>query len=93
MQTSKLNLIYRLKEIAATLASVSDQQTLSDSIGQMIDKIVQVRYIGLYLLEQESGILRMLLAKGFTKKEQALAEATAFERHPGWVFKNKKMLW
>lgn len=92
MQTSKLNLIHRLKEIAATLASVSDQQTLSDSIGQMIDKIVQVRYIGLYLLEQESGILRMLLAKGFTKKEQALAEASAFERHPGWVFKNKKML-
>lgn len=92
MQTSKLNLIHRLKEIAATLASVSDQQTLSDSIGQMIDKIVQVRYIGLYLLEQESGVLRMLLAKGFTKKEQALAEASAFERHPGWVFKNKKML-
>ena len=34
----------------------------------------------------------MYSAKGFTEEERQQAERTSWDRHPGWVFRNKQVL-
>jgi signal transduction histidine kinase len=53
---------------------------------------VDVEYWGLYFYDKSLDKFSMYGAKGFTEKEREEAERTAKHRHPGWVFRNKKML-
>jgi PAS domain S-box-containing protein len=92
VKSDTIELVSKLGIIASTLSSITDLQTLSDSIGVVVDTIVNVRYNGLYLIDLESGKLKMLLAKGFTKEEQQKAEDTAMDRHPGRIYKTQEVL-
>ena len=91
-KSDNIELVTKMGIMASTLSSITDLQTLSDSIGVIVDTIVNVKYNGLYLIDLESGKLKMLLAKGFTKKEQQIAEDTAMHRHPGRIYKTQEIL-
>ncbi len=80
MAHTNIELVSKLGVIASTLSSITDLPTLSNSIREIVDSIVNVRYYGLYLIDQNSGKLRMYLSKGFNKEEQQRAEDTAWDR-------------
>jgi anti-anti-sigma regulatory factor/putative methionine-R-sulfoxide reductase with GAF domain len=81
-----------LAGIATEVTSALDEEALSIAVQRAIDRLIQVEYSGLFFFDPEIGRLRMLYARGFTKEERAEAESTAMDRHPGWVFKSRKML-
>jgi len=90
---TKEDLVIKLGEIATDLSSITDLTALEKTIAKTVDSIVDVEYWGLYFHDRSSGELKMLSAKGFSKKEIKEAERTAKERHPGWVYSTKEMLY
>jgi len=90
---NKEDLVKKLGEIAADLSSISDLQALDKTVTKIVDSIVEVEYWGLYFNDKKSDKFVMLSSKGFSVKEIAEAEKTAKERHPGWVFCTKQMLY
>ncbi len=47
-------------------------------------------YFGMYLFNEREHKLKMMMASGFSPEERKLAEETALERHPGYVYKTGK---
>lgn len=47
-------------------------------------------YFGMYLFDEKHEKLKILMASGFSDEERRLAEETAMERHPGYVYKTGK---
>ncbi len=91
-QNTRFELIRQLAGEAALLASAKSVETLATTVEQLLDKFVSAEYTGLYLLDAETQQLRLYSAKGFTEEERRAAEASAMDRHPGWVLRNATML-
>ncbi|PCI95968.1 MAG: hypothetical protein COB15_11545 [Flavobacteriales bacterium] len=91
--SSKTLLVKKLGEIAADLASIRDLSGLERTITKTVDSIVKVEYSGLYFFDFKIKKFKMMCAKGFSDDEKIEAERTAMDRHPGWVFNTKKMLY
>ncbi|MCH2023376.1 MAG: response regulator [Saprospiraceae bacterium] len=92
MDNTNIELVSNLGVIASTLSSITDLQTLAESVNRIVDSIVEVEYNGFYLVDQETGKLKLYHAKGLSESEKRTAEKTAMNRHPGWVFLNKEVL-
>ena len=92
MDNTNIELVSKLGVIASTLSSVTDLQTLAISVNRIVDTIIDVKYNGFYLVDQETNKLKLYYAKGMTKSEQQEADSTAMDRHPGWVYLNKEVL-
>lgn len=92
MNEPNLKLVSKLGLIASTISSVKDLKSLTRSINLIVDSIIDVKYNGLYFFDEKKENLILHHAKGFNENERKNAEKTAFERHPGWVIKNKKPL-
>ena len=92
MNNTNIELVSKLGVIASTLSSIEDSQTLALSVNQIVDTIIDVKYNGLYLFDASAGKLKLHYAKGLNKEEQRIAEQTAMQRHPGWVYQNKEVL-
>ncbi|MCH2022450.1 MAG: PAS domain S-box protein [Saprospiraceae bacterium] len=92
MDYTNIELVSKLGIIASTLSSITDLDTLSKSINEIVDSIVDVEYNGLYFLDPYSQKLKLYSAKGFSEEERQEAEATSWDRHPGWVFRSKEVL-
>ena len=92
MQEDNIELVNKLGVIASTLSSITDMETLANSIHQIVDTIVEVEFTGLYFVSKNKDSLELIEAKGFNTNEKKLAEKTAMSRHPGWVFKHQELL-
>jgi transcriptional regulator with GAF, ATPase, and Fis domain len=92
MDNTNIELVSKLGVIASTLSSIEDLKTLALSVNRIVDTIIDVKYNGLYFFDQDIGKLQLHYAKGLNKQEQRIAEQTAMERHPGWVYQNKEVL-
>ncbi|MFM1932252.1 MAG: hypothetical protein RL226_1555 [Bacteroidota bacterium] len=57
-------------------------------VEKTLDELMVMEYSGLYLYNQDTERLELLVAKGFTEDERLAAESTAMERHPGKVFQS-----
>ncbi len=90
---SKEDLIIKLGEIAADLSSIRDLKALEKTVAKTVNSIVDVKYWGMYFYDESTNNFYMLSAKGFSIEERDEAEKTAIDRHPGWVFESKKMLY
>jgi len=72
--------------------SLQELSELAESAEKILDKIIQVEYSGFYLYDFHTNLFNLLVAKGLTEGERLEAERTAKERHPGFVFHEKKVL-
>ncbi len=80
----------QLEPLLARITQASSLQQLAQSILEILKKDFRFKSTGFYFVNPDSGKLELLLAEGLTKEECAIAEATAMDRHPGWVIRNQK---
>ncbi len=92
MNKTNIELVSKLGVIASRLSSITDIPTLSTSMNDIVDSIIVSKYNGLYFYNEDKQKLELHLAKNFTKEEMQIAEATAMDRHIGWVFRNNEVL-
>ncbi len=81
-----------LAEAARRLGAVSSLGDLVHQCETLLEHFSNFEYNGLYLRDLESGALRLFYAHGFTDAERVAAEASAWDRHPGWVMRNRSTL-
>ena len=87
-----LVMVALLTEVAGKLASVRSFEEMVQSVIAVLEQIIAVEYTGFFLVDPEDGTLRLVAARGFSEREQAEAQRTATERHPGWVVRNAQIL-
>lgn len=88
-ESAKMRLV---NELARSLTAILEWPTLLSRILSELHKAVPSDYAGLYLYDDKSGTLRLVATRGFSDQEAREAEATAMERHPGWVVANRRTL-
>lgn len=86
------NILSHLIPITQSLGRARNLDELATGIYEIVERIVSVEYSGIYLMDFARQELRLLFMKGFTPEEQQEAQKTAWERHPGWVVRNKQLL-
>ncbi|MGB1274803.1 MAG: histidine kinase dimerization/phospho-acceptor domain-containing protein, partial [Nannocystaceae bacterium] len=87
-----IEVVDQLSTIAACFATVKDLTSFVEQVESAIESLVDVEYTGLYLWDYEEDRLRLFYAHGFSEKERNDAERTAWERHPGHVFRTQETL-
>ncbi|MEQ1564180.1 MAG: ATP-binding protein [Myxococcota bacterium] len=87
-----LQTVERLSSIAGDFATVTDLRSLAAQVERALESLVSVEYHGLYLWDFEENRLRLLVARGFSEQERSWAEVTAWDRHPGAVFRSRRDL-
>jgi len=91
-EKDRIQIINKLSRFSAGYGHIRDLKSLAKAVGEILDELMFVDYSGLYLFDPIENKLKLLVAKGFTEEEKLEAEKTAMERHPGYVFKTKKLL-
>lgn len=86
------DIIKKLDKIVDCFSRVKDINTLIHTTEEVMEENFSAEYRGLYLYNSETDKLELHYTSGFSREERAGAEHTAMERHPGWVFKNRKPL-
>ena len=79
-------------QYAESITAADTLEHLVELVEEFIEHFVPIDYSGIFLYDPELDRLRLYYAKGFTEEEFKASDASLMERHPGWVFKNKKML-
>jgi hypothetical protein len=54
-------------------------------------RLIDIEYTGIFIWDFQVSRLRLLFANGFTEEERLEAERTAWERHPGRVFRSQEV--
>lgn len=85
-------ILEHMAQVMTSLGAVRTLDALAETVHQAIEDTVVVEYSGVYMLDYVSQTLRTWRMKGFSPEERAEAERTAWERHPGWVMRNKQIL-
>ena len=78
--------------ISELIVTAKDAESLSKALYEIIDGYIEVPHSALFLWDQKDAKLKVFGSSGFTKEELIEVESTALDRHPGWVFKNRKPL-
>mgnify|MGYP001585124507 CR=1 FL=1 len=86
---SQLSFYNKISELIVT---AKDAESLSKALYEIIDGYIEVPHSALFLWDQKDAKLKVFGSSGFTKEELVEVENTALDRHPGWVFKNRKPL-
>jgi signal transduction histidine kinase/CheY-like chemotaxis protein len=92
LDKTKDHILAVLNNLTESIASASDAETLCDALFKIVDDFVEVRYSGIYLWDYKENRLKLYNTKGFTEEDRINSEKSALERHPGWVFRNRKSL-
>ncbi len=79
-------------QIAGRIGVSATLEALVRTSADILDRFAQVTYRALYLFDFEEQRMRLFHARGFTDEERAVAEATALDRHPGWVMRTQQPL-
>lgn len=88
-ETHKLRLV---NELSRSLSAILEWPTLLARILTQLRAVVTFDYAGLYFYDEKEDRLRLVATWGFSDQEAREAEATAMERHPGWVLRHRKTL-
>jgi PAS domain S-box-containing protein len=84
--------ITRLGQIAARIGAVRGLNELAEACVDVLARLGGYTTDGLYLKDLDDGALRLLAAPGLGDDERARAEATAGQRHPGFVLRTGQPL-
>lgn len=77
-----------LAGVAARIGVAETLESVADACEDVLKRFAEFDFTGLYLVDVESGRLRMLGSHGLTDAELRAAEETAHERHPGLVLRS-----
>ncbi len=92
-QTERTALLAITAEIARVFLDARDIEGIGAALDAVIDKLAYSEMVGFSLVEPESGRLRLVYARGFRDEEETrMAEASAWERHPGDVIRSGLVL-
>lgn len=86
-------LISTIADFTARVLGVTTIEELLIHVQDFIDSNFNTIQTAIYLYSQSENKLRMYHTKGFNDEEVSVAEETALERHPGWVFKTGEILY
>jgi signal transduction histidine kinase/CheY-like chemotaxis protein len=86
------NILDTLERLTGSIASASSAEELCDAMFKVVDDFVEVKFSGIYLWDFQEARLKLYNTKGFTEEDRINSERTAYDRHPGWVFKHRKSL-
>ncbi|MBK7866427.1 MAG: PAS domain S-box protein [Ignavibacteriales bacterium] len=81
-----------LEEVTVLFSTATTIEEFASAFDVFVEDYGNIERTGLYLIDPYTNSLRLLHAKGFTESERLEAEKTAWDRHPGWVNKNRKEL-
>jgi PAS domain S-box-containing protein len=84
--------VNRLAQIAARLGAARSIEELALGCEDVLAGLGGYSANGLYLVDLETGALRLLAARGLADDERVQAEATAMDRHPGYVLRTGQPL-
>jgi signal transduction histidine kinase len=84
------DLFIALRPVVEKVARASTVRELAMASLEAIETVMDVEFTGFYFLNPQTKTLELLLAKGLSEPERLRAEATALERHPGQVIRDKK---
>lgn len=93
MENDLISTLTVIEKLVESFANIESFDLLIETIKVQIDLIAKHDTTGLYLYNENEHKLKLFYAKGFSKEEIENAEATALERHPGYVFKTGEVLW
>jgi len=84
-------LISYLGKVSSNISAIDNIDDLVLEISKIIEELIQADVTAIYFWNPTLKKLILHQAKGLTQEDINNAEASAMERHPGWVFKNKKL--
>ena len=91
MTEDQEELISYLGKVSATISSIDNVDSLVLEISKIIEELIKVEVTAIYFWDPRLKKLILHKAKGLTEDDIKNAEASAMDRHPGWVFRNKKL--
>lgn len=91
MTEDQEELISYLGKVSATISSIDNVDSLVVEISKIIEELIKVEVTAIYFWDPRLKKLILHKAKGLTEDDIKNAEASAMDRHPGWVFRNKKL--
>jgi PAS domain S-box-containing protein len=74
-------------------SNVESTNALSREVELAFEELVPHEYSGIYLFNEKTEKLELVIAHGFTEEERLEAEVTAMERHPGMVYRSGETLY
>ena len=81
-----------LAKTAARIGEVKTLESLTEACEGVLKHFSDFVFNGMYLLDVDSGKLRMFNAAGLTEQERQRAEAAAQDSHPGFVLRTGQSL-
>ena len=88
----QLGILNRLNAFTSQYSSIHSIDELAVKVEEVLDDLIDIEFSGLYLFDFNDQRLKLLVARGFNEQELKEAERTAMDRHPGYVFRTKKIL-
>ncbi len=88
-ETRKLRLV---NELSRSISAILEWPTLLARTFTQLQAVASFDYAGLYFYDEKEDRLRLVATWGFSDQEAREAEATAMERHPGWVLRHRQTL-
>ncbi|MBU6153520.1 MAG: PAS domain-containing protein [Bdellovibrionales bacterium] len=80
----------QLEPLLAKITQAFSLPELASAVFETLNQVLEFKSTGFYFMNPETGKLELLFAQGLTTEEKIQAEATAMDRHPGWVIRNQK---
>lgn len=81
-----------LEEVTVLFSTATSIEEFAHAFDVFVEAYGNIEKTALYLIDPYTNDLRLLHSKGFSEVERLEAERTAWERHPGWVIRNRKNL-
>jgi len=93
MKNTYIQVIKQLDKFTSTFSRIDTLEKMVQYVEEIIEDTFSIEYTGLYLFDESTGRLKLIYAKGFNEEEILDAEQTAMERHPGLVYRSKRMIY
>lgn len=77
-------------ELLERFSEAEHMEALVKVVEKAFEEYMPPGYFGMYIFDEKSQQLNILMASGFSEEERKLAGETAMDRHPGYVFKTGK---
>jgi hypothetical protein len=88
--SSVSEVLNRLQPLIGRIVEAQNLSELGQTIFEILKKHFDFSSTGFYFLNQHTKKLELIMAEGLTEEDKIHAEATAMDRHPGWVMRTKQ---
>jgi len=93
MKLQFLEIIRHLDRFSSSFSAIESLDEMVQDVEAIFELIFDAEHTGLYLYDEDQRRLKLYYARGFNSDEWKEADRTAMERHPGYVFRKREMLY